>query len=296
MPGDIMSDARDLMDVTRFISHVASELKLDPLRIEPGSRLREDIGLDSLGMTVLLVIMREMGARLDEAHVQSLATINDAYELCSSRAFGQVEDHAGTSSGPLLRPSAGTKTPFSSPLVTLRPPRPNLDTEFLFALATGEETGWRWRFRGRTPNRDEYMRVMWQGPQSQFIVIERCQRERIGLLQSIRPSADGYIYITALTAPEYMGSGLMFEALGLFITYLFTNWDYHHVYAEVPEYSYDAFRSGVGELFEVRGHFEDHDFAMGRRWDMFIVGVARDMWMSKVAPRFMAAAGLGSAS
>jgi RimJ/RimL family protein N-acetyltransferase/acyl carrier protein len=291
-----MGDERAVMPVTAFIERVVAELGLDASGIEPGSRLREDIGLDSLGMTVLLVVMRELGARLSDAHVQDLETINDAYEVYSSPGFRGVIEEEGRSSGPLLRPSAVPRTPFSSPLVTLRPAVQKLDTAFLFDLATGEATGWRWRFRGRTPARDEYMRIMWQGSQSQFIVTERSQQKRIGLLQSIRPSVDGYVYITVLTAPEYMGSGLMFEALGLFVTYLFTNWDYHHVYAEVPEYSYKTFRSGEGELFEVRGHFEDHDFAMGRRWDMFVVGVAREMWMAKVAPRFMAAIELGAAS
>ena len=285
----MVSEGRDLLGEVEFIDYVAAELQLDPSTIQPTSRLRDDIGLDSLGMTVLLVVVRELGADLEDLHVQNLITVQDVFELYRSAGPPNPATTPGGSLRGVLRPSAPATAPLSSPLVTLRPPRPNIDTEFLFELTTGEATGWRWRFRGRTPNRDEYMQVMWKNTQSQYIVTERNQRQKIGLLQAIRPSADGYIYVTAICSETYMGTGLMFEALGLFITFLFTNWNYHHVYAEVPEYNYEAFRSGEGSIFEVRGHFVDHDYAKGQFWDMFVVGVARDVWMLCVAPRFLAA-------
>jgi acyl carrier protein/RimJ/RimL family protein N-acetyltransferase len=282
------------MDVVAFMDYLATELETDRTDWSLTANLVDDIGLDSLGLTVLLVVLRELGVELDEVAVPSLVTVGDVFALYDAAVPHRAPRGSSSASGaPLLLPTGDGRgnvrsenVVLSGPLVTLRPPRP-ADTEYLYSLATAPDTGWRWRFRGRAPTNEEFLKMLWDGCLTQYLVVRTASGERIGLVQAIRPSREGYAYITVLTAPEYMLTGLMFEGLGLFVNYLFTNWDHHHLYAEVPAYNYELFDSGLGRLFQVYGHFPDHDYALGKRWDMYVVGISRERWLTEIAPRFI---------
>ncbi len=61
---------------------VADILEIDPSKVHEASRLREDLGLDSLGSLELLSsISEELGIHLDIDDAMSIVTFHDACEF-----------------------------------------------------------------------------------------------------------------------------------------------------------------------------------------------------------------------
>jgi len=61
---------------------VADILEIDPVEVHAGSRLREDLGMDSLGSLELLSsISEELGIHLDIDDAMSIVTFHDACEF-----------------------------------------------------------------------------------------------------------------------------------------------------------------------------------------------------------------------
>lgn len=281
----------DPLGLVELLDYLALELESDRSLWTLEAELVSDLGLDSLAHAVLFVVLRELGVRLNEVDLTALRTVGDVVALYeSSFADARYRSERGSSHRPLLQPSSKglPRIVFSGPLVKLRAPLPS-DLPYLFELATSEEIGWRWRFRGRTPTMDEFQRILMEGCLAQYIVQSSQSDERVGLVQAVRPAREGHVYVTTLTSPGEMGSGRIIEALGLLVNYLFINWDIHHVYAEVPEYNYNMFESGLGRIFDRFGHFPNHDFALGKYWDMSVIGIEREYWQTVLAPRFLAA-------
>jgi RimJ/RimL family protein N-acetyltransferase len=160
------------------------------------------------------------------------------------------------------------------------------DYEYLYALATHEKLGWRWRYRGTTPNPEVFQQNLWQTTVVQFVV-ERIEDGRsIGHVQAFdADDRNGFCHIGILLDPAVERSGWALEALLLFLDYLFTVFTYRKIYAEVVEFNYEQFASGANSVFKVEGRFKDHDWHAGRYWDLIVLALYRQDFERDWHPR-----------
>jgi hypothetical protein len=72
----------------------------------------------------------------------------------------------------------------------------------------------------------------------------------------------------------------------LFVDYVFSCFELHKLYLEVPEYNLHQV-AGIARLLRQEGTLIDHLLADQRRWDMHVFGLDRLRW-AELAPRFLA--------
>lgn len=64
----------------------ASESSLDPSEIEPGTNLRDDLGLDSLqAVTVVMALEQEFEVEVDDEEIDGLQTVGDILQLLARK-------------------------------------------------------------------------------------------------------------------------------------------------------------------------------------------------------------------
>jgi RimJ/RimL family protein N-acetyltransferase len=154
------------------------------------------------------------------------------------------------------------------------------DYDYLYALATSEDMGYRWRFRGMSPSPEAFPQGLWHQVLAQFI-IERVENgQRLGLVVAFDANErNGWCHIAMLLDPNVAGTGWVLEAGALFVNYLFTLWNFRKLYAEVLEFNYRSFSSGGGgRFFHEEGRLKDHEFYAGRYWDLLLIALYRDDW------------------
>jgi acyl carrier protein len=67
--------------------HLATELEVDPSRIEPGTRFKEDLDADSLDLYELLMELEDgYGIRVPEEEAARIKTVGDAVDLVIEHA------------------------------------------------------------------------------------------------------------------------------------------------------------------------------------------------------------------
>ena len=66
--------------------HLAAELEVDPARIEPGTRFREDLDADSLDLYELVMELEDTyGVTVSEQEAAEIETVADAVEFVLQR-------------------------------------------------------------------------------------------------------------------------------------------------------------------------------------------------------------------
>ncbi len=175
--------------------------------------------------------------------------------------------------------------------VVLRELRPN-DVDFLYSISTASTTAFRWRFRGGTPAPDTFIREMWSNVLAQFMVTDKKDGRPLGLVVCSDPNfLDGYAYLAAVVAPQYVGTGALVEAVALFIFGVFRNWNFRKLYMEAPEFNVDQVRSGLGGFFHEEGRLQAHRFYNGHYHDQLILALYRDEY-EQMAPFIHSALGI----
>jgi acyl carrier protein len=75
----------EVMELVR--KHLATELEVDPAKIEAGTRFREDLDADSLDLYELVMELEDhYGIRVSEEEAAEIATVGDAVEFVVSHA------------------------------------------------------------------------------------------------------------------------------------------------------------------------------------------------------------------
>lgn len=160
------------------------------------------------------------------------------------------------------------------------------DYEYLYALATDEELGWRWRYRGASPSPELFQQQLWNGVLAQFVVEHVETKQRVGFVQAFDASErNGHVHFAVMTDPAVKRSGWIIESMLLFLDYLFTVWNFRKLYAEVLEFNYEQFASGAGSVFKVEGRFTEHEWHAGRYWDLLILALYREDFVRDWHPR-----------
>ncbi|KJE24403.1 acetyltransferase, ribosomal protein N-acetylase [Frankia torreyi] len=264
-----------------FEQLIARKMGLADSAIAGGSRLHEDLGLDSFRLLELCLYVIELGVDLSEANWLEIETVGELYHryragppaadsqpLPAASAVSAVPAGIGVGAASLDGPAGLAGPGLAGPGTTgaaaaaasaaagslaLPPPRfagrflrlmPVLpaSTPFLYELAVTPEIGFRWRYRGSVPSYPQFEQELWQGVLTQF-VIESIETARpVGHAICYNPEFTlGYAYVGAAISADYTGSGLAVEALDLFVRYVFDIWPFRKLYFEVPEFNYPQF-------------------------------------------------------
>ncbi|MCB0974049.1 MAG: hypothetical protein KDB86_05755 [Actinobacteria bacterium] len=107
----------------------------------------------------------------------------------------------------------------------------------LYRASLDPESGYRWRFRGATPDFGSFVQTLFAGTKAQFLVTG-VDGHVYGLVAAYSDQADlGHCYIAFLRCSQRRSNGEMYEGMFLFVEYLFSTTPYRKLYAEVPEYN-----------------------------------------------------------
>jgi acyl carrier protein len=73
--------------MTKVREHLATELEIDPGRIEPGTRFKEDLDADSLDLYELVMELEDgYGIRVSEEQAVRIKTVGDAVDFVVEHA------------------------------------------------------------------------------------------------------------------------------------------------------------------------------------------------------------------
>ncbi|HMJ78693.1 MAG TPA: GNAT family protein [Iamia sp.] len=168
------------------------------------------------------------------------------------------------------------------------------DHPFLYQLSIDTAIASSWRFRGHVPSFEEFSTQVNQAVLTQFVVGERAGGEgseaRIGHVVAYNADLrNGHCAIAVAMAAPVVGLGAGMRALTLIIDHVFATWNFHKLYAEVPDFVFDGVEEGLSDStmlgFQLEGRFRDHVFAEGRHHDVHIVATYRSDWPGAEAHR-----------
>jgi RimJ/RimL family protein N-acetyltransferase/acyl carrier protein len=290
-----------MLQQDEFEQLVARRLGFPDASVTAGSRLHEDLGLDSFRLLDLCLYMTELGADLSEANWLDVATVGELYghyrvgrsvghspaaaaAASASAERGVAQPAAGAAAAGPGAAGAGQQPPppcFTGRFLRLMPVLP-ASTPFLYELAVTPQVGYRWRYRGSVPSYPQFEQELWQGVLTQFLIESIEAGRPIGHAICYNPEFSlGFAYVGAAVHAEYAGSGLAMEALDLFVRYIFDVWPFRKLYFEVPEFNYPQFAgadraNSAGGSLVLEGRLRRHDFYRGRYWDRLVLAVYRD--------------------
>jgi acyl carrier protein len=73
--------------MSKVRTHLSSELQIDPSRIEPGTRFKEDLDADSLDLYELVMELEDgYGIRVPEEQAARIKTVGDAVDFVVENA------------------------------------------------------------------------------------------------------------------------------------------------------------------------------------------------------------------
>ncbi|MHB8289171.1 MAG: phosphopantetheine-binding protein [Acidimicrobiales bacterium] len=165
------------------------------------------------------------------------------------------------------------------------------DFEFLYGICTGLASGYRWRYRGGTPRREQFAQHLWSDVLSQRLVVRKDTGEPIGLVLCDKANfVDGYAQFAAIGSPRYVGSGAIVEGAVLFLDSVFRSWNFRKLYMEAPEFNIAQIKSGLGRFFHEEGRLKAHHYYDGRYYDQLLLALYREDF-DQLSPVFNAAFG-----
>lgn len=153
---------------------------------------------------------------------------------------------------------------------------------YLYHLATTPNLSFRWRYRGVSPGPEQFMRDLWQGILTQFVLQHRATMQPVGIVSAF--SADhrnGFAHVAIVTDQRFQRGVVGIEAASLFLDYLFDHFPLRKIYAQSPSWNLHQFGNGRNRLFREEGRLRTHEFYAGRYWDLCMAAVYRTDWEAR---------------
>jgi acyl carrier protein/RimJ/RimL family protein N-acetyltransferase len=280
MPGvNGQATAPAVADLTRFCALALGPLGRDvpdPLRAD--LHLVNDLGFDSLELYEFQVLIEELcGQALPDDLLAQIDTLGAAFEWCRVKAGQSAPRPDRRPARPPLRPGSVND---STRRVRLRAVDPS-DYEWLYELTTRSENLVRWRDRGTTYRVEEWADRLWAGVAAQFIGVAVENETPLGLVTVYNHDArNRHARLAAIFDDRVAAPGWRLEAVGLVLDYAFEVFDLLKLYAEVVDFNFDAFSSGLDTLFVEEGLLHDYEYAHGRHWPVHVLAFPRDRFES----------------
>jgi RimJ/RimL family protein N-acetyltransferase len=136
------------------------------------------------------------------------------------------------------------------------------------------------RYRGRTPSPKAFAADLWADALVLFTVRSRASRRIVGMVGVIAPNfRDRHAHLVVLIDAEAHRRAWPIEAIGLLVDYVFDRFDFHKLYGQLSEPSFDAISSAVARVLDVEARLTAHEFSGGEWRDSILVALYRDRWM-----------------
>ena len=162
--------------------------------------------------------------------------------------------------------------------VSLIPITPD-DYSFLDQLFSDKETIIGWRPRGTTISPENFVRLLWEGVVSQYLVTRVDRRDRLGLVSLYNADhRNGLVWLSAIFRPDVHRSGWTFEAISLLIDHAFRVWPFRIIYMEVLEFNLHSFWAGRDSVYNIEGCLVDCEYHDGQYWNKYFLAIHRDRW------------------
>jgi RimJ/RimL family protein N-acetyltransferase len=164
--------------------------------------------------------------------------------------------------------------------IALAPVTPDTH-QFLYYLAT-TRNGWRWRYRGVTPQYETFVNQLHADVLSHFVVLLKEPLERIGYVVAYSPDfRSQHAYYGTVFAEQHVGHGLGAEATLAFIQFVFATWPMRRIYTELPEFNADGMTERATSFLDLDATLRDYHFFAGRYWDQYIYSFSREAWAKR---------------
>ena len=159
----------------------------------------------------------------------------------------------------------------------LRPLRTD-DYEWLHFAMSDPRVAYRYRYRGGTSNPEQFVSQLWAGVLAQYMIVTP-NDDKVGLVAVYNADlSDGTAYFAAFIDSDLQQKGWPFEAVAIFIDYVFTLWSLRWLYFEALEFNYDSIASGSGRFLQELGRLPGHAVVMGVETDLVIGGIKGTDW------------------
>jgi RimJ/RimL family protein N-acetyltransferase len=271
-----------LVDLDEFCARAFAPLgRTAPAPLRPDLHLVDDLGFDSLELYQFQVVVEELcGHELPDEVLAQIDTLGAAHEWYQVKA-GQAGQ--GGPTGAAVRPpppSPPGQVRLATRRVQLRPVAPP-DYEWLYDLTTRPDNLVRWRDRGQTFRIEEWVDRLWSGVAAQFVAVASASSTPVGLVTLYNHDArNRHARIAAIFDDQQSHAGWRLEAFGLLLDYAFEVFDVIKLYAEVVDFNFAAFSSGLDDLFVQEGLLHDHEYAHGRHWPVHLLAFPRARWVA----------------
>ena len=122
-------------------------------------------------------------------------------------------------------------------------------------------------------------RTIGQGVLSQLLITNDQNTVRIGLVVCYQVDyRNRHAYIALQGSRNYWNTGILIEAIEIFIEYLFRSYGFEKLYAEVPGFNFPRLSNGLGKWFAEEGRLVNHEYFFERFWDLHLLAVHRSSW------------------
>jgi RimJ/RimL family protein N-acetyltransferase len=177
--------------------------------------------------------------------------------------------------------------PLTGRRVRLRPVLPD-DHDYLHRLANHPDVAVNWRYRGPSPSPWQFAQDLWTGTLAHFVAERKLNGQRFGYVQAFDASMrNGWTHAAVMLDPTLVRSAWAFEAVPLFLNYVFTMFNVQHVYAAAAQPVFDLCRSGESHWFRVEGRLRDHEIIDDQFRDVVMLAIDRTDW-EKFGPPLVA--------
>lgn len=163
--------------------------------------------------------------------------------------------------------------------------RPIIDQDIgpLYMASFDPANAAQWRYRGRTLPMDEFVSTLFGGVIAQFMVEMVDTGATVGLVVAYEENRSGLnCTIAFLRVGERVHGdrAAVFEGMLLFISYLFDNFPFRKLFAEVPEYNMSMFQA---DFAAHEGVLKEYLFHRGEFVDLHYVSISRETWAGLAA-------------
>lgn len=138
-----------------------------------------------------------------------------------------------------------------------------------------------WRSRGRVASPAEFEKLLWHDVAFSCIAVQTATTggdgPMVGLIELFGlDEANGHAQLSVAAFEGFTSSGLVVEAVALFLDEVFWRFDLRKVYAMLSDSSLAACGSMLDRFFEHEGRLAAHVFIKGRYEDVHITSMTRD--------------------
>jgi RimJ/RimL family protein N-acetyltransferase len=140
-----------------------------------------------------------------------------------------------------------------------------------------------WRSRGRVASPLEFEKLLWHDVAFSCVALQRSTTDdepMVGLVELFGlDEANGHAQLSVATFEGFTASGLIIEAVALFLDEVFWRFNLRKVYAMLSDSSMAACGSMLDHFFDLEGRLSRHVFIQGRYEDIHITSMTRETFV-----------------